>query len=163
MEHRLEFVLLALKHEHSMAELCRQFGISRQTGYELLAHYTTEGLDGLKPHSRAPRHHPNAIDEQVCAAVIRAKARHPSWGPKKLQPLADESETIKQRWPVASTRGTILARSWHAPAWWCRVAERVRTCRRERSRLAQSVRPTTRGVPISRAGFGQAMARGVIH
>ena len=111
MEHRLEFVLQALTHEHSMAELCRSFGISRQTGYELLAHYSAEGLDGVKPHSRAPKHHPNAIDEQVCAAVIRAKARHPSWGPKKLQPLADEPEAIKQQWPVASTRGTILARA----------------------------------------------------
>ncbi len=111
MEQRLEFVLQAIKRQSSMAELCRQFGISRQTGYELLAHYQAEGLDGLKPHSRAPRHHPNAIDAEVCAAVIRAKARHPSWGPKKLQPLADEAEVITRQWPVASTRGAILARA----------------------------------------------------
>ena len=127
MEQRLTFVVEWLKHECSMAELCRSFGISRQTGYALLAHYTAHGLDGLKPRSRAPHQHPNAIGEDVCAAVIRAKARHPSWGPKKLGPLEDEPQLIKAQWPVASTRGAILARAGlvvkrrrprpHVPAW----------------------------------------------
>jgi transposase InsO family protein len=127
MEQRLEFVVEWLKQEASMAELCRTFGISRQTGYELVAHFQAEGVDGLKPHSRAPRGHPNAIGEEVCAAVVRAKAAHPSWGPKKLQALAEESDAIKEQWPVASTRGAILARAGltvprrrpraHVPAW----------------------------------------------
>jgi putative transposase len=127
MEQRLVFVVEWLKHECSMAELCRGFGISRQTGYELVAQYQAHGLDGLKPRSRAPHRHPNAIDEEVCAAVIRAKARHPSWGPKKLGPLEDEPEPIKVQWPVASTRGAILVRAGlvmkrrrprpHVPAW----------------------------------------------
>ena len=111
MEQRVDFVLRWLEHETSMAELCRRFGVSRQTGYELVARYRAEGLDGLKAHSRAPRHHPNAIAEDVCAAVLRAKARHPSWGPKKLEPLSNEPEVIRERWPVASTRGAILARA----------------------------------------------------
>src|SRR3979411_2473117 len=111
MEQRLEFVLGWSKHEASMAELCRTFGISRQTGYGLVTHFVAEGLDGLKRHSRAPRHHPNAIAEEVCAAVLRAKARHPSWGPKKLKPLPDELDRIQQRWPVARTRGALLTRA----------------------------------------------------
>ena len=110
MEQRLAFVVEWSKHETSMAELCRSFGISRKTGYQLVAHFHADGLDGLKPHSRAPHAHPNAIADEVCAAVVRAKTRHPSWGPKKLQPLRDESEAIQQHWPVASTRGAILAR-----------------------------------------------------
>ena len=111
MEQRLAFVVEWLKQQTSMAELCRTFEISRQTGYAVVAHYQAQGVDGLKPRSRAPHHHPNAIAEEVCAAVIRAKARHPSWGPKKLQPLADETEQIRRQWPVASTRGAILARA----------------------------------------------------
>src|SRR5579864_2246648 len=111
MEQRLTFVVEWLKQECGMAELCRQFGISRQTGYELVAQYQAHGLDGLKPRSRAPLHHPNAISEDVCAAILRAKARHPQWGPKKLNPLTDEAESIKLHWPVASTRGAILARA----------------------------------------------------
>ena len=127
MQLRLRFVVEWLKHECSMTELCRSFGISRQTGYALVAQFRTQGLDGLKPRSRAPHHHPNAINEAVCAAVIRAKARHPSWGPKKLGPLEDEPQAIQAQWPVASTRGAILARAGlvvprrrprpHVPAW----------------------------------------------
>jgi transposase InsO family protein len=111
MEQRLAFVVEWTKHETGMAELCRSFGISRQTGYELVAQFQRHGLDGLKPRSRAPQHHPNAISEEVCGAVLRAKAAHPSWGPKKLQPLAEEVQRIKDQWPVASTRGAILARA----------------------------------------------------
>jgi len=111
MEQRLAFVVQWLKHECGMAELCRLFGVSRQTGYALVALYQTHGVDGLKPRSRAPHRHPNAIREEVCAAVLRAKAAHPSWGPKKLRPLANESEQITREWPVASTRGAILARA----------------------------------------------------
>jgi putative transposase len=111
MEQRLAFVVEWTKQQTSMAELCRSFGISRQTGYELIAQFQAHGLDGLKARSRAPHHHPNAVSEEVCAAVLRAKAAHAHWGPKKLQPLADEPEWIKQHWPVASTRGTILARA----------------------------------------------------
>jgi len=111
MQQRLEFVVAWTKHETSMAELCRTFGISRQTGYELVRQFQTDGLDGLKPRSRAPQRHANAIAEDVCAAVVRAKARHPSWGPKKLQPLDEEPGWITARWPVASTRGAILARA----------------------------------------------------
>jgi hypothetical protein len=115
MVQRLEFVLQAIKHETNMAELCRNFGISRQTGYELVAHFKSDGLDGVKAHSRAPRTHPNAIAQEVCAAVIRAKARHPNWGPKKLQPP----------WPTSPRRSNSTgpwpahgARSWRGLGWW---------------------------------------------
>ncbi len=120
MQQRLMFVAECSRQQTSMAELCRSFGISRQTGYALLAQYAAHGMDGLKPRSRAPHHHPNAISEEVCAAIVRAKAAHPSWGPKKLQPLSTECEAIKQQWPVASTRlGLTLPRRRsrpHAPA-----------------------------------------------
>jgi transposase InsO family protein len=111
MEQRLAFVVQWSQHQTSMAELCRAFGISRQTGYELVALFEAHGLDGLKPRTRAPHHHPNAIGEAICAAVVRAKRRHPSWGPKKLQPLPDEPAEITAHWPVASTRGAILTRA----------------------------------------------------
>src|SRR5712691_6865021 len=98
MEQRFEFVLQWSKHETSMAELCRTFGISRQTGYGLVTHFQAEGLDGLKPHSRAPHHHPNAIAEEVCAAVLRAKAAHPSWGPRS-------SSRCATNWTASSSSG----------------------------------------------------------
>jgi transposase InsO family protein len=112
MEQRLAFVVEWLEHATSMAELCRTFGISRQTGYELVRQFQADGVESLtKRRSRAPHRHPNAIADEVCAAVLRAKAAHPSWGPKKLRPLADEAAWMTTHWPVASTRGAILARA----------------------------------------------------
>jgi len=40
MNERMEFIGLYGRDEWSMAELCREFGISRKTGYKWVARYT---------------------------------------------------------------------------------------------------------------------------
>ena len=37
-----------------MAELCRRFGISRDTGYRLVSRWRAEGVAGLEDRSRRP-------------------------------------------------------------------------------------------------------------
>jgi len=37
-----------------MAGLCREFGISRKTGYKILTRYNEIGLEGLTDRSRRP-------------------------------------------------------------------------------------------------------------
>ena len=49
------------RQEESLAELCRRYEISRQTGYKWLERYHQEGESGLEEHSRAPLNHPQAI------------------------------------------------------------------------------------------------------
>ena len=44
-----------------MAVLCRQFGISRKTGYKILAPYNEIGLEGLTDRSRRPCRHVNQL------------------------------------------------------------------------------------------------------
>ena len=46
--------------EESVAELSRQFGISRKTAYKMIGRHKAEGEAGLLDRSRAPHHHPNA-------------------------------------------------------------------------------------------------------
>jgi putative transposase len=46
MDERLKFVARLLDGE-KMAGLCREFGISRKTGYKILTRYNEIGLDGL--------------------------------------------------------------------------------------------------------------------
>jgi putative transposase len=41
-----------LKDRESMASLCRELGISRKTGYEILDRYEQCGLEGLSDHAR---------------------------------------------------------------------------------------------------------------
>jgi transposase len=53
MDERLQFVARRLAGE-AMAELCREFGISRKTGYKIFDRYKECGVQGLTDRSRRP-------------------------------------------------------------------------------------------------------------
>ena len=110
MKERLQLVSLFETGSYTVAELAKQFGVSRKTAYKWLGRFVQEGAWGLEEHSRAPRRHPNATPTPLVLAVLRAKVAHPTWGPAKLQPAPEESSEIATAWPAASTRGSILAR-----------------------------------------------------
>lgn len=95
--------------EETVSELCRQFGISRKTGYKRINRYINHGYQGLGDLSSAPHTHPNKTSPQIARRLIQAKQAHPTWGPKKLTALlrADDPDTP---WPAASTAGAILDR-----------------------------------------------------
>jgi putative transposase len=106
MEERAKFVLEHQRQEWSMAELCRRFGVSRQTGYKWLERHAESGLAGMADRSHAPHHRPHALGEAVREALLELRRKHPSWGPKKLkQRLADGV-----RRPAASSIGELLRR-----------------------------------------------------
>ena len=64
MDERLRFVARLLDGE-KMASLCREFGISRKTGYKIFNRYKDEGLRGLEDRARSPYRHPNRLPFQV--------------------------------------------------------------------------------------------------
>ncbi len=109
MDERMKFIGFHLQHEWSMATLCREFGISRKTGYKLVRRYDEEGSAGLEDQSRAPHHHPNAVSSVVEQAVVSARSAHPTWGPKKLRAWL-QRRASRTTWPAASTIGEILSR-----------------------------------------------------
>jgi putative transposase len=53
MDERLRFVARLLDGE-KMAVLCREFGISRKTGYKIYYRYKDYGLRGLEDQARSP-------------------------------------------------------------------------------------------------------------
>ena len=63
VKERMMFVAEFLKSERSISETCRDFEVSRKTGYKWLERYQRDGVDGLKDRSRAPRTHPNAVPD----------------------------------------------------------------------------------------------------
>jgi transposase len=109
MTERLRFVALADGGEETMAELCRQFGISRKSGYKLLARYAEEGVEGLRDRSHAALHHPHAVSEVVEQRIVALRTEHPSWGPRKLRARLQMLDSATA-WPVASTIGEIVRR-----------------------------------------------------
>ncbi len=54
MEQRLRLVKLLQEGEESLAELARQFAISRKTAYKWLQRYEAAGVEGLRDRSRRP-------------------------------------------------------------------------------------------------------------
>jgi putative transposase len=84
MDERLKFIARLLDGE-KMAGLCREFGISRKTGYKILGRYNETGLDGLTDRSRRPYRHANQLPFQIEAQIVRLKQDKPNWGAPKIR------------------------------------------------------------------------------
>ena len=84
---RLEFVRRAQRRDVCMTHLCREYGISRKTGYKWLERARQEGLRGVREHSRRPRRSPQRLDETTVCALGKLKLAHPRWGPRKIRIL----------------------------------------------------------------------------
>lgn len=84
MEERLRFVARLLDGE-KMAPLCREFGISRKTGYKLFHRYKNDGLSGLEDQSKRPYRHANKLPFQIERAILKIKKEHKSWGAPKIR------------------------------------------------------------------------------
>ena len=103
---RAAFIREFLEDVDTMTELCERYGISRQTGYTWVARYDTEGIGGLQDRSRRPQRSPRATSQAVIDALIAARRRRPTWGPKKL--LSREWQLAAR--PACSTASAILKR-----------------------------------------------------
>jgi len=108
-DERVKFVSQVLAAEWDVDELCSSYGVSRKTGYKMLARYRESGFEGLRDQSRAPQLHPNQTSEEVEGMVLVLRALHGHWGPKKLRRLMEKSNPGRTL-PALSTIGGILKR-----------------------------------------------------
>lgn len=107
---RTKFMVALLQRDLTMVEACRQFGISRKTGYKIAARHAELGMAGLADASRAPKTHPNQSPPEVEGAVLRVRKAHPTWGSKKILATLDR-ERPDESWPARSTIDAILKRA----------------------------------------------------
>jgi transposase InsO family protein len=84
MSLKLEFIERAKAQDANISALCREFGITRQTGHKWIKRFEEQGYDGLDDRSRRPKSSPLALGEEVVLAVLEAREAHPRWGAKKL-------------------------------------------------------------------------------
>jgi putative transposase len=111
---KLGFVADWTRGGMSMVALCEAYGVSRQAGYVLLRRYAAEGLEGLRPRSRAPHRPGRAMAEEVAVAIIVLRRERPSWGPKKLRAVLVERRP-ELIWPAPSSIGAVEHRRAVAP------------------------------------------------
>jgi putative transposase len=84
MDERMRFVARLMEGE-KMAVLCREFDISRKTGYKLFSRYKHSGIEGLTDRSRRPYRHANRLPFQIENLILQLKDKHSGWGAQKIR------------------------------------------------------------------------------
>ena len=103
-ELRKEFAEAAEQSENFSA-LCREFGITRATGYKWLNRYRDE--EPMSNRSRRPNNTPNKTPETIEQKIIEMRMEHPGWGAKKIKNVLENRGTDM---PCTKTVNNILNR-----------------------------------------------------
>jgi transposase InsO family protein len=109
MEERLRFVGRLLDGE-AMTDVCREFGISRKTGYKIFDRYKELGLEALPGRSRRPVRYANQLPPPVESLIVRLKGEKPHWGARKIRELLVRRLSGDVRVPARSTIHAVLDR-----------------------------------------------------
>jgi transposase InsO family protein len=86
-EQRVRFVVNASRGEKNLRELCKEFKISRPTGYTWLRRFQAGGIAGVVEKSRRPQHSPTRTPTEMEQRVLALRQQRPEWGARKLQVL----------------------------------------------------------------------------
>jgi putative transposase len=108
MDERLRFVARLLEGE-KMAVLCREFDISRKTGYKIFSRYKDCGLEGLTDRSRRPYRQGCQLPFQIEKLILQFKREYPSWGAPKIREKIRRKHSEIQL-PAISTVHAVLDR-----------------------------------------------------
>lgn len=110
VKERFKMVCKWEEGEQTIAELSREYGVSRKTIYKWTGRYKEFHVEGLKDRPRAPNRRANKVSPAIEDRVVKAKDVHKRWGPKKITVwLKKQAPGVK--WPAVSTVGEILKRN----------------------------------------------------
>lgn len=101
---RMQFVA-RLQSGEKMTDLCREFGISRKTGYKFRDRFLKDGPTGLLDESRRPVSSPNQTPPQVRELLLAAKKEKPHFGASKIRGfllIKDPSLELPSRYTIQS-------------------------------------------------------------
>jgi hypothetical protein len=122
MDERLQFVGRRLAGE-PLAELCREFGISRKTGYKIFERYRQCGVQGLTDRSRRPYRYAQQLPFQVENYILNLKREYPSSGARKIRerlgrrfsdikiPAKSTIHAVLDRYGLVERRGRVRRRA----------------------------------------------------
>lgn len=131
MEQRIEFAMKALSSS-DFGRLCREYGISRKTGYKWRDRFISYGLEGMEEQSRRPLSHAHELPEGVVCEMVRLKQAHPHWGPRKIRELYRRAHRGAEP-PSESSFKRVLERAGL-------TQERRRRVARQSGRLAAGIK-----------------------
>jgi transposase InsO family protein len=94
----------------SVLELCRRYGVCRDTFYAWRKRRDGGDATWFGDRSHAVRHCPHETDGALIEAIVALRRRFPHLGPRKLLWML-ERQAPATGWPAASTIGGILKRA----------------------------------------------------
>lgn len=118
-EERVKFVVRAVSGKEAMAVLCREFGVSRTTGYRWRRRFEQAGsVTAVVERSRRPEQSPGQTAREKEDRVVTLRQEH-GWGAKKLEVLLREEGTpltVITINRILKRRGLVRKKDSHAPA-----------------------------------------------
>jgi transposase InsO family protein len=93
-----------------MTDLCREFGISRKTGYKIFQRYQEDGAYALCDRSRRPVRYANQLPAQIERLIVATKREKQHWGARKIRELLVRRLAGDVRIPAISTVHAVLDR-----------------------------------------------------
>ena len=103
-ELRKEFAQAA-ENCDNFSSLCREFGITRATGYKWVKRYASD--EPLSDRSRRPHVTANKTPDETEMKIVDVRANHPGWGAKKIKTVL---ENKGHEMPCVKTVNNILNR-----------------------------------------------------
>jgi putative transposase len=110
-----------------MAELCREFGISRKIGYKIFDRYQECGLQGLTDRSRRSYRYAKRLPFQVQNFILNVKREHSTWGVRNIRdcllrrfcgihiPAKSTIHAVPDRHGLVERRGRVRRRTQGTP------------------------------------------------
>lgn len=90
-ELRLEVLFEPERTGETVADVCRRYGISRDTYYRYRRRYLAEGLEGLEDRSRRPNTSPNQLPAELEVRIVELRRAHPRWGARRIRAELDRA------------------------------------------------------------------------
>lgn len=104
-ELREEFVHAAAGSSRNFSALCREFGITRKTGYKWITR--SRGGETMQNRSRRPHSVANRTAPEIEQQIVAIRQAHPGWGARKIAHVLGETEPCP---PCVKTVNNILNR-----------------------------------------------------
>ena len=107
VEKQREAFVLAAENCSNFSALCKEFGITRKTGYKWLERYRSG--QSLSNASRAPHRSPRQTPPEVEAKILQVREENPGWGARTIHHVLRNKGTPDL--PCVRTVNNILNRN----------------------------------------------------
>lgn len=114
MDQNTPCIAESLRDRLSVTARCALSGVRRKTGSQWMDRDLIHGPQGLEERSHRPSPAPRLTPDQVVAAILDARSRHPSWGAQQRVAILSTGPP-RGPWPARSTVCDLRSRHGWVP------------------------------------------------